>query len=301
VQVSLVTPLALAVGGMRRSVTVVWDVKTDVWAKVEGGDPPAVREVKADAVQVEGSPLRCPTPLLLATTRMNEYSIELLGLPTFDELEPYERDISKVAHYLLLHADDSWIGLKLIGEKLISALVDIAKRLGTFETQSAGGIFRGSYTIKRIEAPPKIVVDYSLPPPELEIPPDRAKTTYTMAYEIEGTLGVKLEYKRTRPVKLTLPMTLGIKWEFSEPISPPPAGGSITVNISVALTIRQIPPHHQYIRVMTPLPQRTIASGQQISLMDILPSTNELEKTLKYLLQNAYDYMRRMGVSSSST
>jgi len=301
VQVALVTPLVLAVEGRRRSVRVVWDVRMDVWAEVEAGDPPAVLRVRADRVQVEGSPLRCKSSLLLATTGMTEYSIESFGLPSFNELEPYERDISKVAHYLLLHSDDSWIGLRLIGEKLISAFVDIAKRLGTLEVQNAAGTLRCCYTIERIEASPKIVVDYSLPPPALDLSSRQATTTYTMTYEIEGTLGVRLKYKRTSSVELTLPMTLEIKWEFSEPISPPPAGGSITLNISVALTVRQIPPHHQFIRVMSPIRQKVIASGQRISLSDILPSNDELEKTIKYLLHQVYDYMSKMGLSSSSS
>ena len=296
VRMPVVTPLFFVVEGRKVNLTVVWVVRAEVWTGVEGGDPPAVREVKADAVQVEGSPLRCPTPLLLATTGMKRSSIKALGLPSIEQLDPSENDIRKVAHYFLLHLDDSWIGLRLVGEKLASAFADVASRLGTLKVQNALRTSTGYYTIEKVKPTPKIVVDYYRPPAGRNLPPSQAATTYIVTFEMEGTLKVRLEYENTDlPIEMNLPLTFQIEWRISEPITPPPEGRDVTVDINATLQITQIPPNNSHIGISCSLRRKVVASDQRISLLDILPSTEELEKTFKYLLQHAYDDLNKAG------
>jgi len=300
VQVPLMTPLILLVDGRERGITVVWNVKAEVWVGSGAGDPPAVLAVGADAVQVEGSPLRCKTPLLLATTTVSKTEIEAEGLPPLDRLTPDKDDISKVAHYLLLHLDESWVGLKLVGEKLTSTFAEVVSRVGTFRVQGAMGegyfldpppqTYTGYYTVEEVRATPKMVVDFRHPSV------GQGGTTYIVTYEIEGTIKIKFEFDIPHPnLEATLPMTLRMEWEISEQASPPPDRGGAKAKITAYLQIKRIPPFNSYVETSYLISHRVIGSDRQASLPNLLPSRDEIENALKNLLEGVHQKMRRLA------
>jgi len=300
VQVPLMTPLILLVGREEMTITVVWNVETEVWVGSGAGDPPAVLAVGADAVQVEGSPLRCKTPLLLASTTVSKTEIEAKGLPPLDRLNPDKDDIRKVAHYLLLHLDESWIGLRLIGEKLTSTFAEVVSSLGTLKVQGAMGegyfldpppqTYTGYYTVEEIGATPKIVVDSRHPPA------GQGGTTYIVTYEIDGTIRIKFEFDIPHPtLEATLPMTLRMEWEISEQASPPPDRGGAKAKITAYLQIKRIPPFNSYVETSYLVSHKVITSDHQASLSNLLPSRDEIENVFKNLLEDVHLKMRRLS------